>query len=135
MVWTKKMKRGPTTRLRTRCERDGQQRLSQFSLSAPDTHMLKTRHREYPRPQPSLKPTEEEEDVPNMSSSTGEDMSEHVGSDKGRMYKRKIEAARALAVPLTSAQVTPEAMEQRPGALWFDGTLARPLRLFSAWAI
>ena len=56
------------------------------------------------------------------------------------MYERKIEAARGLTepekvVPLPSDQVTPEEMEQRPGASWFDGTVARPTGIFSARTI
>ena len=135
MVWTKKMKKT----FRTRRERGGQQKLSQFSLGAPDVDMLVTRHRSYQRMRPIHK-VAEEEDTPNMSSSTGGEVSEHVGSDEGRMYERKIEAARGLpetkkVIPLPPDQVTPEEMEQRPGASWFDGTVARPTGIFSARTI
>ena len=124
---------------RTRRERGGQQRLNQFSLGAPDVDMLVTRHRSYQRTRPSHK-IAEEEDTPNVSSSTGGEVSEHVGSDEGRMYEQKIEAARGLlesgkVAPLPSDQVTPEEMEQRPGASWFDGTVARPAGTFSARTI
>ena len=124
---------------KTRRERGGQQRLNQFSLGAPDVDMLVTRHRSYQRTRLSHK-VAEEEDTPNMSSSTGGEVSEHVGSDEGRMYERKIEAARGLTepervAPLPSDQVTPEEMEQRPGASWFDGTVARPTGIFSARTI
>ena len=37
--------------------------------------------------------------------------------------------------PLPPDQVTPEEMEQRPGASWFDGTVARPPGVFSARTI
>ena len=68
-----------------------------------------------------------------MSSSTGGEVSEHVGSDEGKMYERKIEAARSMTgsdkvAPLPSDQVTPEEMEQRPGASWFDGTVCASRR-------
>ena len=124
---------------KTRHERGGQQRLNQFSLGTPDVNMLVTRHRSYQRTRPVPKPAEEE-DTPNMSSSTGGEVSEHVGSDEGRMYERKLEAARGMVgpaklTPLTPEQVTPETMEQRPGASWFDGTIVRPAGLFSARTI
>ena len=124
---------------KTRRERGGQQRLNQFSLGAPDVDMLVTRHRSYQRTRLNNK-VAKEEDTPNMSSSTGGEVSEHVGSDEGKMYERKIEAARSMTgsdkvAPLPSDQVTPEEMEQRPGASWFDGTVARPAGIFSARTI
>ena len=124
---------------KTRRERGGRPRLNQFSLGTPDVDMLVTRQKSYQRTRVNLKPREEE-DTPNMSSSTGGEISEHVGSDEGRMYQRKLEAAREMVgpvrvAPLAPAQVTPEAMEKRPGASWFDGTVARPVGLFSARTI
>ena len=121
---------------RTRRERGGQPRLNQFSLGTPDVNMLVTRQKSYQRTRVNLKPREKE-DTPNMSSSTGGEISEHVGSDEGRMYERKLEAARekmgpARTAPLAPTQVTPEAMEKRPGASWFDGTVERSVGLFSA---
>ena len=74
---------------RTRRERAGQQRLNQFSLGAPDVDMLVTRHRSYQRTRLNNK-VAKEEDTPNMSSSTGGEVSEHVGSDEGKMYERKL---------------------------------------------
>ena len=125
--------------LKTRRARDGQPRLNQFSLGTPDVDMLVTRQKSYQRTRVNLKPRAEE-DTPNMSSSTGGEISEHVGSDEGRMYQRKLEAAREMkepgkTAPLAPAQVTPEAMEERPGASWFDGTVARPAGMFSARTI